>query len=323
MATKEKRRPASRSQKAPAAKPRRPERTSRVPERRRRKEEDPRIVYTQPPAFNRAGFLTRLATVAAVVLALTLGMSIFFKVENVAVSGNEKYSAWDVRQASGIQDGENLLTLNKAKIVGKLQAKLPYADDIRVGIKLPDTVNIEIVELDVAYAIREKDSGWWLMTAGGKVLDPITEAQAQGYTQILGVEITTPQIGMQAVAAEETPEETEPDPEASTEPTSAPQITVLGSERLRLAIDILHCLESSGIMGAVNTVDVTSISQLVLRYDDRYDVLLGDSSLMDKKIRYMKEAVLQMTDYQTGTLDVSFTTWDDTVIFTPLSEEIA
>ena len=132
MATKEKRRPPSRSQKAPAAKPRRPERTSPVPERRRRKEEDQRIVYTQPPACNRAGFLTRLATVAEVVLALTLGMSIFFKVENVAVSGKEKYSAWDVRQASGIQDGENLLTLNKAKIVGKLQAKLPYADDIRV-----------------------------------------------------------------------------------------------------------------------------------------------------------------------------------------------
>lgn len=315
MATKEKKRPRTQAAEKPAAKPR-----TRRPVRQRRAE-DPQIVYTQPPAFNRTGFLIRLATVAAVVLALTLGMSIFFKVEKVSVSGNEKYSAWDVRQASGIQEGENLLTLNKAKIVSKIQAELPYADDIRVGIKLPDMVNIEIVELDVAYAIQEDGSGWWLMNAEGKLLEPITEAQAQAYTRILGVQIAGPQVGQQAVAAEQTPEDVSEDPSESTEPTSAPVITVLGSERLQLAISVLQCLENNGIIGTANTLDVSAVTMLTLRYDDRFDVTLGDSSALDKKIRSLKEAVQQMTEYQAGTLDVSFTTWPDTVIFTPVGDE--
>lgn len=316
MATKEKKRPPTRT-KRPAPVKNRPQR----PVRRQRKAEDPQIVYTQPPAFNRSGFLIRLATVAAVVLALTLGMSIFFKVEKIAVSGNEKYTPWDVRQASGIQEGENLLTLNKAKIVSKIRAQLPYADKVRVGIKLPDMVNIEIVELDVAYAIQEEGSGWWLMNANGKLLEAITEAQAQAYTRILGVKITGCQVGEQAVAAEEIQQDATEDPEASTEPTSVPVITVLGSERLQLAISVLQCLESNGIIGTVNTLDVTTVSLMTLRYDDRYEVTLGDSSQLDKKIRSMKEAAQQMTDYQTGTLDVSFTTWPDTVIFTPEGEE--
>lgn len=291
------------------------------PVRRPRKTEDSQIVYTQPPAFSKSGFGIRLLTVAAVVLALTLGMSIFFKVEHVAVSGNVKYTPWDVREASGIQDGENLLTINKAKIVGKIQSQLPYADDIRVGIKLPDTVNIEIVELDVAYAIGEKDAGWWLMTANGKLLEPITAAQAQGYTRILGVEVAPGQVGAQAVAAEEIPEEE--DPEASSEATYVPEVSIPPAQQLALAIELLQCLESNGIMGSVNWVDVTYINEVTIRYDDRFDVLVGDSSALDRKIRAMKEAVAAMTDYQTGQLDVSFTTWQDKVIFTPEAEEIS
>lgn len=290
------------------------------PERRKQRAEDPQIVYTQPPAFSRSGFGVRIATVAAVVLALTLGMSIFFKVENVAVSGCVKYSPWDVRMASGIQDGENLLTINKAKIVGKIQSQLPYADQIRVGIKLPNTVNIEIVELDVVYAIQENGSGWWLMNSQGKLLEPVTESQAITHTRILGVTVTEPQIGAQAIAAE--PEISEESPEESTEPTILPEFLTMASEQLNLAISVLQTLENNGIIGTVNYLDVTSVSQISLRYDDRFDVLLGDGSILDQKIRSMKEAVASMTKYQTGELDVSFTTWSDRVIFTPAADEI-
>jgi cell division protein FtsQ len=327
METKERRRTSDRPAAAQKRRvptksaPQRPARRPR-PERRKRRAEDPQTVYTQPPAFSGSGFGVRIATVAAVVLALTLGMSIFFKVENVTVSGSEKYSPWDVRVASGIQDGENLLTLNKAKIVAKIRSQLPYADEIRVGIKLPDTVNIEIVELDVVYAIQEQDSGWWLMNAQGKLLEPVTDAQANGYTRILGVKLASPQVGAQAVAAEQTPAEEGGAPEESTEPTLSPVVTVLGSEQLNLVLSVLQTLENNGITGTVNYLDVTSITQVSLRYDERFNVFLGDSNLLDRKIRSMKEAVASMNQYQAGELDVSFTTWPDKVIFTPEADEI-
>ena len=46
--------------------------------RRERKLRDSDVVYIPPKPFRRGRFLLRLATVAAVVFALLLGMSIFF-----------------------------------------------------------------------------------------------------------------------------------------------------------------------------------------------------------------------------------------------------
>ena len=101
-------------------------RSGRPPVKRRKiRAEDPAIVYTPAKPFDRRKFLLRMATVVAVVLALVLGMSIFFKVADVTVAGAEKYSPWDVREASGIRDGENLLTLNKQKSVERSGQSFP------------------------------------------------------------------------------------------------------------------------------------------------------------------------------------------------------
>ena len=302
--------------------------------RPRRRNSD--VVYTQPKAFQRNRFFLRLVTVVAVVLALTLGMSIFFKVENVAVAGTQKYTPWDIREASGIQNGENLLSLNEAMVAGKIKTQLPYVNTVRLGIKLPDTVNIEITEHDVVYAIAASDGSWWLMTSGGRMAESTTNVQADSYTKILGVQVEAPQIGQQAVAHQPVPE-TEPVEETTgedqeqeqettepvldvTEPVEQP-ITVLASEQLSTAVNILQLMEANSILGGVDSIEVTDPYRLQLWYEDRYQVLLGDSSQLEVKIKAMKQAIDQMTDYQRGELDVSFTTWPDQVGFTPFLDE--
>lgn len=323
MDTKERRRPANARSGGTATAGGRP---------RRRKSPD--VVYTQPKVFQRNRFLLHLATVAAVVLALTLGMSIFFKVENVAVAGTQKYTPWDIREASGIQEGENLLTLNEAMVAGKIKTQLPYVDTVRLGIKLPDTVNIEITELDVVYAIQALDASWWLMTSTGRLVEVTTNVQADSYTKILGVQIEEPKAGAQAAAAQPVPETEEPTDAAETEPqegesatTEAPTappilpVTVLASEQLDMAITILQYLEDNSVLGGVDYVDVTDLYDLQLRYEDRYQVLLGDGTQMGVKIKGMKQAIDQMTDYQRGDLDVSFTTFPDQVVYTPFLDE--
>ena len=120
----------------------------RKPAKKERRLRDSDVIYTPPKPFKRGRFLLHLATVAAVVLAVVLGMSIFFKVETIKVSGCSKYSAWEVSEASGIEKGSNLMTLSRAQVSGSIMSRLPYVKTVRVGINLPDTVNIEIVERD-------------------------------------------------------------------------------------------------------------------------------------------------------------------------------
>ncbi len=304
-----------------------PERRTPPPSRHRRSQRraETQVVYTPAKAFNRSRFLLALLSVAAVVLALTLGMSIFFKVENVTVSGMEKYTAWDVREASGIQVGDNLMTLGKARVGGKIITRLPYVDTVRIGIKLPDTVNIEIKELDVVYAIECVDHTWWVLNAEGKVLEQVTGIVADNYTKILGVWIKDPVIGMPATAAAAPVEVTEPlptDPESTEETVAptAPDTIVMPSEQLSVALTIIACMEENGIIGEATNVDVTNLYDLLLLYDNRYQVMLGDSSKMSYKIRAMVQAVDQMMDYHRGYLDVSFTTWQDKVGYTPFEE---
>lgn len=282
---------------------------------------DSEIVYTQVKPFVLSSFLIRLLTVVAVVVALLLGMSIFFKVGVVNVSGGEKYSAWDVKQAAQIQDGENLLTLNKSRIVGKIKTNLPYVDEVRIGIKLPDTVNIEITELAVTYAIAAEDGQWWLMDAEGKLLEQVSSFDAKSCTQILGVTVTEPQAGQQAVAVEPEPEtQSQTDESGETVEVTVP-VTVQGRERLDAAIMILQYLEDNGVLGQMASVDVTDLTGIELWYSDRYQILLGDTTQLSRKVKSVTLAIGQMSEYQTGVLDASFTIWPDQVGYTSFDQE--
>ena len=61
----------------------------------------------------RFGPLFKLLCMVAVGVALTMGATVFFRVESVVISGNERYSQEEIIAASGIQVGDNLYGLNK------------------------------------------------------------------------------------------------------------------------------------------------------------------------------------------------------------------
>lgn len=269
------------------------------------------VVYTQPKPFNRNRFLLHLATVAAVVLALVFGMSIFFKVENVTVSGTVKYDAWTVREASGIVDGENLLALSKGRISDNIMSKLPYIKNVRVGRQLPDTVHIQVTELEVVYAAQDNSGSWWLINSDGKVIDTCAAANVEDYTRITGVQLSAPKTGNAAVAYEVEPETNE---EGETVP-----VTVYGRERLAAAVEILQHLENTGLIGVIATVDVTEMGDVQLWYGSRFQMLLGDAQNLFRKIDALSQAVKQMGNYDTGILDASFTVWPTEVGYTPFS----
>lgn len=286
----------------------------------RRKVSKPRrpmqpVVYTEPKAFNRSRLVVQLITVMAVVMALILGLSIFFKVETITVSGAEVYSAWTIREASGIEEGDNLLTFSRARASARIAAELPYVKSVRIGIKLPDTVNIEIEEIAVVYAIQCQDGIWWLMTSDGQVMEQSSAADAANYTKVLGVTLNSPIPGEQAYAYETV----QASSEDSTEGTEVVQIpvTVTGQQRLSAAMQILQALELNDIVGKVASVDVENLERIELWYGTRYEVNLGGTNDLSYKIASMNYTIAALSDYETGQLDVSFTTWTDKVGYTP------
>ena len=277
------------------------------------------VVYTQPKVFNRTRLIVQLLTIVVSVFAMVLCLSIFFRVETVTVSGNKAYSAWAVREASGIEDGDYLLTFSKSRACAKIKAGLPYVDTVRIGIKLPNTVNIVIEEIDVVYAIQDQNGIWWLMTSGGRIMEQTDAVGAADHTKVLGVAVLNPEKDAQATAFQpldqsaQTTEATQQDPEAST-PTP---LIVTEQQKLNAALNILQALELNEVVGEAASVDVSDLSRIMLWYGTRYQVNLGDTGNMDYKISCLKYTVSSLSDYDSGELDISFTTWPDKVTYTP------
>lgn len=284
------------------------------------KKNAPAVIYTKPLPFNLNRLLIQLLTVAALVLTFTLGLSIFFKVEYVTVSGANIYSEWDIQQASGIEAGDALLSFSRARAGAKIQAELPYVDRVRFGIKLPNTVIIDITEIEVTYAIQATDGLWWFITSDGRVVERTDEGTASNFTKITGVIIEYPEPNTDAVAWEQLVA-TDPGQtgEASTEETDHP-VTVTNADRLAVALRIVKAMEANDVVGEVAEVDVSDLGAIMLAYGTRYEVRVGNTDNLEFKISAMNAAISEMSDYQRGILDVTFVIWPDRVVFTPSEE---
>lgn len=272
---------------------------------RRTEKEAPRplqdVVYMPPKPFMRNRLLLRLATVAAIVLALVLAMSVFFRVEHIQVAGMDQYTAWDISQASGIRQGDSLFSLGLPGAAARIKA-LPYVKDVRIGVKLPNMVVIEITEVRVTYAIKAQDDAWWLVDSSGRVVEQLAQDSQDAHTKILGVHLLNPQVGQQSVAQETAT--TGMDADGNTIP-----VTVTAAHRLSVALNIADYLEANGIIGQAASIDVNDMGNLQLWYGQQYQVKLGDESQLSHKINLVKGAIdrLSQESHNSGVLDASLT----------------
>ena len=273
---------------------------SRRPVKRPRKDD---TVYTEAKPVNISRFIVRIATVIAVVLAVVFGMSIFFKTEKIEVAGANKYTVAQIQEASKIMDGSNLLTLNKAQIAGRILTQLPYISEVRIGIRLPDTVIIEVKETTVAYAAQNGDDAWCLVSCEGKVLEKIDGSAFKNNARILGVRLDNPEIGKTAVALEKTQTDAET------------PITIYERERLSAALQIAQEREKNGVLGALVSIDVTDMGNIEVWYGQRFQIFLGNSNDISMKVFHEVDVINRLNPYESGVLDASFTTYPDQVYY--------
>lgn len=262
-----------------------------------RSADKPNVSSGKVKIFQRSRLYLQLITVFAIALAFCLGISIFFKVDTITVSGNNHYTPWTVAQASGIQEGENLLFFGRFGAQVKIKQSLPYVEKVRIGIKLPGTVNIVIEEVPVVYSIRDLDGSWWLISSTGRIVEQVNSASAGKSTAIDGVVLDAPVAGEQTVAWE-APAAT--DVEGNVIPSAGNN-----ADRLKAALAIAQELERNEILGEAASIHVQDLQNIRLWYADRYEVRLGDSTDLAGKIAAMRVAIHKMGQFQTGVLELA------------------
>ena len=237
----------------------------------------------------------RLLIMAGVVLAVVLSMLIFFRVRTVSVVGNSYYTAEEIAAAAGTAQGDNLLTISRAKISGNILAELPYIRTVKVTRQLPDTLVLTVTEYEVTYAVCTAEGEYYLVTADGKITEQVDERTAKEHVQISGFTVLNPEIGAKLQIAGE---------------------TVVTEGQLAAMSTLLREIEASELTKSLASVEIPASYELAIWYGDQYYVKLGNAENLAYKLEYLKEVLAKLENYQSGTIDLSFSEGNE-ARFTP------
>ena len=231
-----------------------------------------------PQRRRRGSILLRLVTMLVVVAVFVFGLAIFFKVTEIQVTGNNVYTAQEVVDASGIQMGDNLVTISKGSVVGKILAQLPFVEEISMERVLPGTVVIHVTESDVIYTVDGDDGGQWLMNGSGKILAKADAAA--DYPHLSGVTAEAPEIGSQITSTEQ-------------------------SENLTAALELLPLLEETEYISQVTEIQVDTTYDIVVLYGDTYEIHLGGTEQLEYKMQYLAAILDEPQVAEGGIIDLS------------------
>lgn len=235
----------------------------------------------------RFGFLYKTLSVVAIAAAVFMGATVFFRVERVEVTGNARYDAAQIEQASGVVHGDNLFRLNKYDTAARIRRTLPYVESVNIRRRLPDTLVLNINECIAAAQLSCGDGGW-LISASGKLLDWSDTPHA------LRVDGVDPVL-----------------PEAGTTITVKPQFQT----RADGLVALLQALEEHNMLTRATRVDLGSVTAIRMEMDDRFTVKLPVNGDFSYLLAAMDKAIQSLEPFERGNLDL--TVKDYTVVFSP------
>ena len=226
----------------------------------------------------RFAFLFKLLSFFIIVGAIVAALTLFFKMEHIAVTGNQRYTEQEVLDASGLHTGDNLYLMNKYAVKEAIFSSLPYVENVSINRKLPDTLLIEIRESRPAAALQSEQS-IWLVSQEGKLLEE-TGVAPENCPRVLGVTLEDPAAGAQAVFPEEE------------------------AYRVQVLFTLLSAAEERGMIEQIAQIDLSDETALHFDYLGRFTVQVPWTSDIGYKLTSLKRTVESLEDNQTGRIDL-------------------
>lgn len=223
--------------------------------------------------------LWRILCTALVTGAIVAAMTLFFKVQDVVVSGNERYREEEVVQASGIEKEDNLFLLNKYKAAQTIFEQLPYVEEASINRKLPDTIVITVRECTAAAGIKTEE-GVWLISESGKLLEAVQET-AESVPRVIGLALHEPTVSAQLDAGEDG-----------------------GAAAAALLLNLLSSAREQGMLADIAAIDLTDATAVRLEYLGRFTVKLPWDAEIDYALRMLKSVAEKLETNETGEISL-------------------
>ena len=215
-----------------------------------------------------------------IVLLVIFGVSVFFRVSDIEVTGTKKYDTEKVVEVSGIKIGDNLIFVDPAVAAEQIKTSLPYLSDVQIDKIIPDRISITVTESQ-PMAVISYNGAWWLLDQKARVLDKTSTGTASDKIEVTGVDPTSVTVGK--------------------------QIEVDSSEQTKLLYlaNVLSAIESAGIARDVGMLEMANIGSIRFTYLGRFTVILGNGEDADYKMVRMQNVIKQLKPDDRGKIDLS------------------
>jgi cell division protein FtsQ len=215
----------------------------------------------------RRGAVMYTPVAALLVLFITIfGVSVFFRVTRVEVTGSVRYTADEIIAVSGVEPGDNIFLIDGDAAARRIRASKPYVETVRIERRIPDTAVIEITE-SVAFAVISENGDYWKVDARGRVLERTDFAGTAGLIRVSGITPVTPKEGEVLAVGE-----------------------AFETQKGYL-LDMLKAIDEAKIGAEVSNLDIANISAITFVYRGSVAVSFGSGDNAAFKIQEMLEAL--------------------------------
>lgn len=227
----------------------------------------------------KTAFLFKMLLIVFVIAIFFGATTIFFKINEIKIVGDSRYTDSQIITSSGVQVGDNLMFIEKISIAKNMFKELLYLDKVKINRIFPDVLEITVKDSVPTFTFLENGNNI-LLDTNGKYLENIEDPAA--YIQIIGLEPLLLHIGDNIFE------------------------THVGSSDL--LGQIVDSLKKYNLLKNVKSIDITKDYDIKLKYTDRFDVLLGDSTELDKKIMFLSTVESKLSENDKGVIDISDST---------------
>ena len=142
-----------------------------------------------------------LTLLVVVGIGIALSLTVLFKVDSIAVTGESRYTQEQILAECGLELGENLFLADTESARSVLESRLPYLEDVSVSRKLPSGIVISVSDASPS-AVIAVEEGCLLVSARGKALEVLPSAPG-GLPLIKGAQLERAEPGYPITYADE------------------------------------------------------------------------------------------------------------------------
>ncbi len=217
-------------------------------------------------------------SVLLIALALYLIAVVFFRIAVIEVTGTDVYTDAQIIEAAGIKTGDKLLSLDKSKISENVRRKLTGIESVKVKTTLPNKLTLIVSEGSPKYAFESGDKLYYL---------------SENFIA-LGSELS--------VSEGDTIYNLQPN--QIKKYVSGEKVIFYDKDWEQIISDLTRSLEFCGLAEKVTLIETSDKFNIVVRYDGRIKIALGEYEYIDEKLEFAKSTIDSMEIDAMGTLRI-------------------